>query len=613
MTRVLVEETNAPEITFTLDPAQTTFSKGDNLELKCSGQGNPGPTLILTTKRETTEDLTNVQAKELNHTLTLGCMDTGVYVCSGENNRGTNRTEISIGVRCPQQLSPLFNSKPQVDAAIREAAKFGIEIYGFLEPSTLTLQRTDDDRNLITSPRQSVEYTADVALFGVVNVTISDVVETDYTNYTLTVDNGLGNALNYTFYLNEGSALVSDTRTVLNSVMDITRPCGYNAQVLTGLEKGQPDPMLSESALVSDTRTVLTSVMDIASPCGNYSQVLTVNATKVESSGDDNDIYIIVGICVGLAVLILVAVAVVVLYRRTENGSILKEPDHEEKINEVYGASNDVKSKAENGDVFRKSDIDLKPNPVYVSSGEAQAENGVAQRESDCVMKANIVYGTSSEAQGGDPDEVIHKNPVYGSHFAYTGRKGTVKQSRDYTQLEPTITSASAAPANMKMAPPENDADPYEDVGNVKKSKPLGKSKQSVAPKPSSRGMAPQKPGSSPTFQVQQVGSSDELYAMVSLTNKGNKRTATPEPDEEEQDKDFLPDPSTRPDVPVKQFEEGDARARGSDIPEQPYGNFQSVQAETSESDKSHTNGSFLPDETEDNVYANTGAVGMRS
>ena len=70
-------------------------------------------------------------------------------------------------------------------------------------------------------------------------------------------------------------------------------------------------------------------------------------------------------------------------------------------------------------------------------------------------------------------------------------------------------------------APPENDADPYEDVGNVKKSKPLGKSKQSVAPKPSSRGMAPQKPGSSPTFQVQQVGSSDELYAMVSLTNKG--------------------------------------------------------------------------------------------
>ena len=107
----------------------------------------------------------------------------------------------------PQQLSPLFNSKPQVDAVIRETAKFGIEIYGFPEPSTLTLEKTDDDTDLMTSPRHSVQYTAGVAPFGVVNVTISDVVETDYTKYTLTVDNGVGNALNYTFYLNEGETL----------------------------------------------------------------------------------------------------------------------------------------------------------------------------------------------------------------------------------------------------------------------------------------------------------------------------------------------------------------------------------------------------------------------
>ncbi|KAK3730450.1 hypothetical protein RRG08_057506, partial [Elysia crispata] len=193
---------DVPEVIFTLDPAQTTFSKGDNLELKCSGQGNPDPTLNLTTQ-ETSEDLSYVQTTELTHTLTLDCMDTGVYVCSGQNNQGTNKTEISIGVRCPQQLSPLFNSKPQVDAVIRETAKFGIEIYGFPEPSTLTLQKTDDDTDLTSSPRHSVQYTAGVAPFGVVNVTISDVVEADYTNYTLTVDNGVGNALNYTFYLNQ--------------------------------------------------------------------------------------------------------------------------------------------------------------------------------------------------------------------------------------------------------------------------------------------------------------------------------------------------------------------------------------------------------------------------
>ena len=108
----------------------------------------------------------------------------------------------------PQQLSPLFNSKPQVDAINGETAKFGIEIYGFPQPSTLTLQKTDDDTDLTSSPRHSVQYTAGVAPFGVVNVTISDVVEADFTIYTLTVDNGVGNALIYPFYLNEGETLI---------------------------------------------------------------------------------------------------------------------------------------------------------------------------------------------------------------------------------------------------------------------------------------------------------------------------------------------------------------------------------------------------------------------
>ena len=113
---------------------------------------------------------------------------------------------MSLPISGPQQLSPLFNSKPQVDSAIRETAKFGIEIYGFPEPRTLTLERTNDDTTLTYSPRHSVEYKAGVAPFGVVNVTIFDLVEADYTNYTLTVDNGVGNALVYTFYLNEGGA-----------------------------------------------------------------------------------------------------------------------------------------------------------------------------------------------------------------------------------------------------------------------------------------------------------------------------------------------------------------------------------------------------------------------
>ncbi|KAK3779447.1 hypothetical protein RRG08_021860 [Elysia crispata] len=182
-----------------LDPAQTTFSKESKLKLKCSGEGNPDPTLTLTTK-ETTDDLSNVQTIELIHTLTLNCMDTGVYVCSGQNSQGTNRKEIIIGVRCPQQLSPLFNSKPQVDAAIRETAKFGIEIYGFPEPRTLTLERTNNDITLTYSPRHSA----------------------DYANYTLVVDNGVGNALVYSFYLNEVDAGAPEESIVNKDSLNIS-------------------------------------------------------------------------------------------------------------------------------------------------------------------------------------------------------------------------------------------------------------------------------------------------------------------------------------------------------------------------------------------------------
>ena len=49
-----------------------------------------------------------------------------------------------------------------------------------------------------------MKYTASEAPFGFVNVTISDVIDTDYTNYTLTVDNGEGEALTYSFYLYDG-------------------------------------------------------------------------------------------------------------------------------------------------------------------------------------------------------------------------------------------------------------------------------------------------------------------------------------------------------------------------------------------------------------------------
>ena len=104
----------------------------------------------------------------------------------------------------PQQFLPTFDSPPNIGAAIGESANIDLEIYGFPEPRALILSRLIDSTNLTSSPRHSVKYTAREAPFGFVNVTISDVIDIDHTNYTLTVDNGEGEALIYSFYLYEG-------------------------------------------------------------------------------------------------------------------------------------------------------------------------------------------------------------------------------------------------------------------------------------------------------------------------------------------------------------------------------------------------------------------------
>ena len=104
----------------------------------------------------------------------------------------------------PQRFLPTFHPPSDVGAATGETAHIDLEIYGFPEPRELTLSRLIDSTNLTSSPRHSVKYTAREPPFGFVYVTISDVIDTDFTNYTLTVDNGEGEALAYSFYLHEG-------------------------------------------------------------------------------------------------------------------------------------------------------------------------------------------------------------------------------------------------------------------------------------------------------------------------------------------------------------------------------------------------------------------------
>ncbi|GFR61355.1 cell adhesion molecule 4 [Elysia marginata] len=202
-TRFKLNVTYAPEVIFTKSSSSIKFNKGDNLDLTCSAQGNPDPTLAILTRERNDDILKSVQSAELTHTLNcLDCLDTGVYVCSGQNSQGTTSKEVSISVNCAQQFSPLFSPSPKFDGVSGEIAEIDIEIYGFPEPR-VTLHRNVDNADLTSSPRHEVKYTSTVAPFGFVNVTISDLVEADYTTYTLTIDNGVGDALVYSFYLNQ--------------------------------------------------------------------------------------------------------------------------------------------------------------------------------------------------------------------------------------------------------------------------------------------------------------------------------------------------------------------------------------------------------------------------
>ncbi|GFR72862.1 hypothetical protein ElyMa_005717100 [Elysia marginata] len=169
-------------------------------------QGNPDPTSVTLSRERTKEVLATVQATELTHTLgPLDCLDTGVYVCSGQNAQGTTLKEISVGVRCPQRFTANFNPPLHVDVVVGKKAEIDIDlqIYGLPEPSRMVLRKTKSDIALTSSPRHKVKYTAGISPYGNVNVIFYDLAETDLTNYTLTIDNGVGEALTYLFDLNQ--------------------------------------------------------------------------------------------------------------------------------------------------------------------------------------------------------------------------------------------------------------------------------------------------------------------------------------------------------------------------------------------------------------------------
>ncbi|GFN98435.1 protein amalgam [Plakobranchus ocellatus] len=206
-TNLTLDITYAPVVTFTHNSASSELNEGDTPTFTCTALGNPPPNLTLTRKR-TTKQLASVQGNlktaELTHTMEpLECLDTDVYECAGQNNQGVTSKESIVGVKCPQKLTSNISQPEAVEVVIHETAELGLEIYGYPNPQLLTLMRTRDNTNLTGSARHLIEYLPGQAPFGVVNATIFYVGEEDYTNYTITVVNGVGDALVYPFYLVE--------------------------------------------------------------------------------------------------------------------------------------------------------------------------------------------------------------------------------------------------------------------------------------------------------------------------------------------------------------------------------------------------------------------------
>ncbi|GFO46620.1 endonuclease-reverse transcriptase [Plakobranchus ocellatus] len=119
---------NAPFVTFTHNSTSSEYNEGDTPTFTCTAHGNPPPNLTLTRKR-TTKQLASVQGNlktaELTHTMEpLDCLDTDVYVCTGQNKHGVTTKEISIGVKSENEK----DLQQLLDIVKEESEKKGLEL-----------------------------------------------------------------------------------------------------------------------------------------------------------------------------------------------------------------------------------------------------------------------------------------------------------------------------------------------------------------------------------------------------------------------------------------------------------------------------------------------------
>ncbi|XP_046552047.1 nephrin-like [Haliotis rubra] len=191
---------------FTSGAGNATVREHDNVTLQCDVTSNPGSSIEInnTTSSIGSSRTSNPDRQTLTTMLLhVSCLEGGNYICAARNLIGEASQTVPLQVRCvPRRYS--FSSETLVfTSGLHENVTLSLTVIAFPQP-TFTWRRRSNTRPISTT----AVTTEGVLVTG--SVTIFDVKEEDYINYTVSVTNTEG-------YLDLEIPLVSKSRPHLPS------------------------------------------------------------------------------------------------------------------------------------------------------------------------------------------------------------------------------------------------------------------------------------------------------------------------------------------------------------------------------------------------------------
>ncbi|XP_071095565.1 hemicentin-2-like isoform X4 [Haliotis cracherodii] len=174
---------HAPEIlSFRVTSGDRTVTEHDNVTLLCHISSYPASTIEI--RNRTSSIGTGTSIKTLGASIEdVGCLHTGTYTCSAKNVFGQAvEQNKSLQVKCAPKL---YGSTPVFRSSLNRTVTLNLTVIAFPKP-TFTWRKIQNGRplNCTKGATEGVRVTG--------SVTISDVKENDFRNYTVEVSNSEG-------------------------------------------------------------------------------------------------------------------------------------------------------------------------------------------------------------------------------------------------------------------------------------------------------------------------------------------------------------------------------------------------------------------------------------